>query len=142
MPSYYYVLRVTRNYCFRYDYGVLAESDAVRVLSRVLFGQAHRLSVMVGIARGGREFALSDLAADLGFENLSSIQDPIRDLEAADLITRVPKVANRVRFRRNKSLAWKWAEELASRLSEQPGYGSRARRAPPPPPPVAGPDHK
>jgi len=96
----------------------LAESIELRELSRVLFGQAHRLSVMVGIARGGREFALSELAAELGFENLSSIQDPIRDLEAAELITRMPKVANKVRFRRNKSHAWRWAEELASRYPE------------------------
>ncbi len=96
----------------------LAESIELRELSRVLFGQAHRLSVMVGIARGGREFALSELAAELGFENLSSIQDPIRDLEAAELIARMPKVANKVRFRRNKSHAWRWAEELASRYPE------------------------
>lgn len=96
----------------------VAESKELRVLSRVVFGQAHRLTVMVGIARSGREFALSDLASRLGFENLSSIQDPIRDLEAAELITRLPKVANKVRFRRNKSLAWKWAEELASRHPE------------------------
>lgn len=92
----------------------------MRDLSRVLFGQAHRLAVMVGIARGGGEFALSDLAVNLGFENLSSIQDPIRDLEISELITRVPKVANKVRFRRNKSLAWTWAEELASRHPERP----------------------
>lgn len=93
----------------------LAESKEIRDLSRVLFGQAHRLAVMVGISRGGREFALSDLAMSLGFQNLSSIQDPIRDLEASQLITRMPKVSNKVRFRRNKSFAWKWAEELASR---------------------------
>lgn len=98
----------------------LADSKEIRDLSRVLFGQAHRLAVMVGIARGGREFTLSDLAVNLGFENLSSIQDPIRDLEASELITRVPKVANKVRFQRNKSLAWKWAEELASRHPEGP----------------------
>lgn len=98
---------------------LLAESMKLRDLSRVLFGQAHRLSVMIGIARGGREFALSKLAEDLGFENLSSIQDPIRDLEASELITRIPRVANKVRFRRNKSYAWKWAEELASRHSDE-----------------------
>jgi predicted MarR family transcription regulator len=74
---------------------------------------------MVGIARGSRDFYLADLADSLGFENLSSIQDPIRDLEASDLITRLPKAAQKVRFRRNKSLAWKWAEELAARRPEQ-----------------------
>lgn len=87
----------------------------MRELSRVLFGQAHRLTVMVGIARGSREFTLSELAGELGFQNLSSIQDPIRDLEESQLITRIPKLANKVRYRRNKSLAWKWAEELAAR---------------------------
>jgi hypothetical protein len=93
----------------------LADSDDLRALSRVLFGQTHRLAVMVGIARGPRDFFLADLAADLGFENLSSIQDPIRDLEASDLITRLPKSAQRVRFRRNSSRVWSWAEELAGR---------------------------
>ncbi len=102
----------------------LAESNELRQLSRVLFGQAHRLSVMVGIARGGKEFALSELADELGFEYLSSIQDPIRDLEASELISRIPKVANKVRFRKNKSYAWKWAEELASRYPEQGLAGS------------------
>ena len=97
----------------------VADSDDLRRLSRVLFGQAHRLAVMVGIARGSKEFFLADLVDDLCFENLSSIQDPIRDLEASDLITRIPKAAQRVRFRRNKSLAWKWAEELAARHPEQ-----------------------
>lgn len=93
----------------------LSDSENLRALSRVLFGQAHRLAVMVGIARGSREFFLGDLAAELGFENLSSIQDPVRDLEASGLITRLPKAAQRVRFRRNKSKAWGWVEELASR---------------------------
>lgn len=74
---------------------------------------------MVGIARGAKEFFLADLANDLGFENLSSIQDPIRDLENSGLITRMPKAAQRVRFRRNKSLAWKWVEELAARHDEE-----------------------
>lgn len=96
----------------------IADSDDLRILSRVLFGQVHRLAVMVGIARASREFFLGDLVDDLGFENLSSIQDPIRDLEASDLITRMPKAAQRVRFRRNKSLAWKWVEELAARQPE------------------------
>jgi hypothetical protein len=85
----------------------------------VLFGQTHRLAVMVGIARSSRQFYLADLADDLGFANLSSIQDPIRDLEASDLITRIPKAAQRVRFRRNKSVAWKWAQELAARYPDE-----------------------
>jgi hypothetical protein len=92
----------------------LAESEALRALSRVLFGQAHRLAVMVGIARGPREFSPSELAVELGFRALSSIQDPLRDLEESGLITRMPKVANRVRYRRNKSRGWAWAQELAA----------------------------
>ena len=70
---------------------------------------------MIGIARGSKEFFLADLATELGFENLSSIQDPVRDLEASGLITRLPKSAQRVRFRRNRSKVWSWAEELAGR---------------------------
>lgn len=72
---------------------------------------------MLGIARGTREFALSELAYDLGFHNLSSIQDPIRDLELSNLITRLPKAANEVRFRRNTSLARRWARELGESIS-------------------------
>ncbi|WP_156673283.1 ArsR family transcriptional regulator [Mycobacterium sp. E3251] len=95
----------------------LADDPDVGELSRVLFGQTHRLAVMLGIARGPREFALSELAEELGYKNLSSIQDPVRDLEKSHLITRLPKVANKVRFRRNASLAWRWAKELGESLS-------------------------
>lgn len=91
----------------------LATNPEVQQLSRVLFGQTHRLAVMIGIACGSREFFLSDLAAHLGFKNLSSIQDPIRDLEISELITRLPKSAQRVRFRRNSSKVWSWVKELA-----------------------------
>ena len=71
---------------------------------------------MVGIARGPKEFSPSDLAAELGFRALSSIQDPLRDLEESGLITRRPKAANRVRYQRNKSRGWAWAEELAASI--------------------------
>jgi hypothetical protein len=90
----------------------------LRDLSKILFGQGHRLSVMVGIARGAEQFFLTDLLAALGLNSLSSIQDPIRDLEKSKLISRIPKEDNRVRFQRNASLAWSWAEELASRYGE------------------------
>ncbi|CAM4355947.1 hypothetical protein MB901379_00016 [Mycobacterium basiliense] len=95
----------------------LADNPDVHALSRVLFGQTHRLAVMLGIARGPKDFVLSELAEGLGFQNLSSIQDPIRDLELSQLITRLPKVANKVRFRRNTSLAWRWARELGQSLA-------------------------
>jgi hypothetical protein len=97
----------------------LADGEDLQRLSRVLFGQVHRLAVMVGIARGAEEFFLAELADGTGFENLSSIQGPIRDLEASELITRLPKVAKRVRFRRNESSAWKLALELASRYPDE-----------------------
>jgi hypothetical protein len=112
MYAVYYAIRVMRNTLFCVS---ITETEDLRKLSRVLFGQTHRLAVMIGIARSSRVFFLADLAHDLGFENLSSIQDPIRDLETSELITRMPKAAQKVRFRRNKSLAWKWAEELAAR---------------------------
>jgi len=96
---------------------LLAKDRDVQKLSRVLFGQTHRLAVMLGIARGRKEFILSDLARELGFENLSSIQDPIRDLEESGLIERLPKVSNKVRFRRNSSLAWRWVKEVTETAS-------------------------
>ena len=95
----------------------LAANHDVQKLSRVLFGQTHRLAVMLGIARGPRAFMLSDLARELGFENLSSIQDPIRDLEDAGLIERLPRVSNRVRFQRNSSLVWRWVKQVGEDVS-------------------------
>lgn len=90
----------------------LASDERLQTLSRVVFGQAHRLVVMVGIARSDGVFSPGELAAELGYRAQSSIQDPLRDLEAAGLISRLPKVSGRVYFKRADSKAWAWAEEL------------------------------
>lgn len=85
----------------------------MQALSRTLFGQAHRLSVMVAIARGDGVVNPSDLASGLGLVQ-SSIQLPMRDLEAAGLISRLPTSVGRTYFTRSKSKVWEWAEELVS----------------------------
>lgn len=100
----------------------MAQNERLQSLSKVLFGQTHRLAVMVGIARSDGLFSPGDLAAELGYRAQSSIQDPLRDLETAGLIARLPKVGNKVFFRRLDSRAWLWAEELLACVSdtEQP----------------------
>lgn len=92
---------------------LLAEDLDLQALSRVLFGQAHRLAVMIAIAAGEDIFNPSDLAFELGYRAQSSIQDPLRDLVAADLISRLPKVGGRTYFQRNPSKVWAWIGELA-----------------------------
>jgi hypothetical protein len=101
-----------------------ADDKELQALSRILFGQAHRLAVMFAVARGDGLFNPGDIAAELGFRAQSSIQDPLRDLERAGLIGRAPKVGNRVYYTRNPSKVWTWIEEVvASRaeLAARPG---------------------
>lgn len=92
----------------------LADDPDLQALSRVLFGQAHRLTVMLGVARSNGVFSPGDLAFELGFRAQSSIQDPLRDLALAGLVSRLPKVGNRSYYRRCESRAWDWVEELAT----------------------------
>lgn len=93
-----------------------ARALALQELSKTLFGQQHRLAVMIAIAKGDGIVNPGDLAAALQFRAQSSIQNPLRDLEAAGLITRAPTSAGRTYYRRNDSLAWAWVIELAQRL--------------------------
>jgi DNA-binding transcriptional ArsR family regulator len=99
----------------------MAEDSELQALSRILFGQAHRLAVMFAIARGDGLFNPGDMSAELGFRAQSSIQDPLRDLEKAGLITRSPKVGTRVFYTRNPSKVWPWIEEIVAAQRPAPG---------------------
>lgn len=91
----------------------LANDDRLQSLSKILFGQRHRLAVMLAVARGDGVVNPSDLTEYLGFRAQSSVQAPLRDLTSAGLISRVPASSGKTYYRRNSSLAWAWAEEIA-----------------------------
>lgn len=81
-------------------------------LSKTLFGQVHRLQVMVAIAESDGLVNPGDLAEQLGFRAQSAVQLPLRDLTEAGLLMRLPSHGGRVYFERVESVAWQWALEL------------------------------
>ncbi|MFV8176506.1 MULTISPECIES: ArsR/SmtB family transcription factor [unclassified Mycobacterium] len=88
-----------------------AQSERVQELSRVVFGQKHRLAVMAAIAQSDGLVNPSDLAMQLGFAAQSAVQQPLKDLTAAGLITRQDGMG-RVYYRRNPHTLWDAAIEL------------------------------
>ena len=88
-----------------------AQSERVQELSAVVFGQKHRLAVMSAIAQSDGLVNPSDLAAELGFRAQSAIQQPLKDLTTAGLITRQDGMG-RVYYRRNQHTLWDAAIEL------------------------------
>jgi len=88
--------------------------DSLRALSDVLFGQRYRLEVMVAIASAEDGLVcLSDLAKALDVTP-SNLQKPLRDLTRAGLLSRMPSGDSKRRYyRRNESLAWAFALEIA-----------------------------
>jgi DNA-binding HxlR family transcriptional regulator len=94
-------------------------SERVQELSRIVFGQRHRLAVMAAIAQSDGLVNPSDLVAEIGFHAQSSIQQPLKDLTAAGLITRQDGMG-RVYYRRNPHALWTAAVELLSQaLAEE-----------------------
>lgn len=88
-----------------------AQSKSVQELSRVVFGQKHRLAVMAAIAQSDGVVNPSDLVQELGFHAQSSIQQPLQDLANAGLLTREDGLG-RVYYRRNPHALWAAAVEL------------------------------
>jgi predicted transcriptional regulator len=98
-----------------------AQSTRVQELSSVVFGQKHRLAVMAAIAQSDGLVNPTDLAADLGFRAQSAIQQPLKDLTAAGLISREDGMG-RVYYRRNQHSMWEAAIELLTQaLTEDVG---------------------
>jgi hypothetical protein len=88
--------------------------DHVRALSQVLFGQRYRLELMVAIASSDGVVCLTDLARQLDV-TVSNLQKPLRDLTLAGLLSRLPSGDSKRRYyRRNVSLAWAFAVEVAA----------------------------
>ncbi|WP_238543112.1 ArsR/SmtB family transcription factor, partial [Mycolicibacterium hassiacum] len=80
-------------------------------LSRVVFGQKHRLAIMAAIAQSDGVVNPTDLADELGFKAQSAIQQPLQDLTTAGLINREDGMG-RVYYRRNPHSLWAAAIEL------------------------------
>jgi predicted transcriptional regulator len=90
-------------------------------LSKVVFGQIHRLAVMAWIADSEGVINPSEMAADLGFIAVSAIQNPLRDLVEAGLLVRLPTTAGKTYYQRVDSSAWTFAKELAASV-EAPSH--------------------
>jgi DNA-binding MarR family transcriptional regulator len=105
----------------------LSSDEAVRALSQVLFGQRYRLELMVAIASSPDGLVcLKDLAAELSVTP-SNLQKPLRDLVAADLLSRMPSGDSKRRYyRRNDSLAWAFAVEMSGKIATHTPRSSTA----------------
>lgn len=96
-----------------------AQSTRVQELSSIVFGQKHRLAIMAAIAQSDGLVNPTDLAAELNFRAQSAVQQPLKDLTAAGLITREDGMG-RVFYRRNPHALWAAALELLSQaLSDE-----------------------
>lgn len=99
-------------------------SRASRRLSKIVFGQELRLAVMLFIARHRDGlFCYSDVAEGVEVRSASSVQEPLRALVDAGLIVRqegLPGDRHRW-YQRIESACWVLAEELASKVVDEPG---------------------
>jgi DNA-binding MarR family transcriptional regulator len=84
---------------------------ALQELSKSLFGQVHRLTVMVAIAKSDGQVNPTDLANDLRLPQ-SALQAPLRDLTDAGLLTRQDRGGRRTIYQRAESKAWDWVLDL------------------------------
>ncbi|HWL76496.1 winged helix-turn-helix domain-containing protein [Microbacterium sp.] len=91
------------------------QPEPLRQLSRVVFGQEHRLELMLAIAdNGDGVVTLGQMAAVLGVSP-SSIQKPFHALVEAGMLTSVRTEDPRRKFYlANNSSGWAWARELAA----------------------------
>ncbi|MER7558840.1 type IV toxin-antitoxin system AbiEi family antitoxin domain-containing protein [Nocardioides sp. NPDC126508] len=105
----------------------------METLSKVVFGQIHRLAVMAWIAGSQGVINPSELAADLGLPAVSAIQNPLRDLVEAGLLLRLPTTAGKTYYERVDSAAWTFALELVATLedaTDEQSHRSNPEQAP------------
>lgn len=99
--------------------------DDLRAVSRIAFGQAHRLELMV-VIRASEDglCTLTELAKQLDV-TMSSLQRPLQALIELGLLTPLPDAGTRFRYyARNPSPAWQWASELAAGVNSMPDWGA------------------
>lgn len=95
-----------------------AALTARQTLSKTLFGQVHRLDVLIA-AHELRRFSPTDLSERLGLAQ-SAIQAPLRDLLAAKVIEYVDVERRRNMYRCNEeSLAWPWVDQLKEQAERE-----------------------
>ncbi|HJQ03222.1 MAG TPA: hypothetical protein VJ851_16620 [Jatrophihabitans sp.] len=101
-------------------------SELMEERSKQLFGQAHRLAVMIAIAHSvdGRVNP-TDLTFQLEIAQ-SAFQAPLRDLVAAGLVTRVFE-RGRNFYVREKSKVWDWILELEEQLAAEEAQRKKVR---------------
>jgi DNA-binding transcriptional ArsR family regulator len=87
------------------------ERTELQELSKTLFGQVHRLAVMVAIAKSSGYVNPTDLADQLRLPQ-SALQAPLRDLTDAGLLSRTERGGRRNVYQRADSKAWDWVLEL------------------------------
>ncbi|GAA2887547.1 helix-turn-helix domain-containing protein [Microbacterium esteraromaticum] len=87
----------------------------LRAVSRVAFGQAHRLELMLAVmASEDGLCTLTELARRLNV-TMSSLQRPFQALVDLGLLTELPDTGTRFRYyARNPSSAWQWAADLSA----------------------------
>jgi hypothetical protein len=95
------------------------EDEALREHSRLMFGQQHRLAVMLVIAQTTAPFTLSDVSSSVGAKHPSSLQGAMKTLHTAGLIRDVRSPAKERLYDRVESHAWQFAQELYERLRGQ-----------------------
>lgn len=97
-------------------------------LSKTLFGQVHRLDVMLAIIDSNGLVNPTDLSVRLGLAQ-SALQAPLRDLLKAGLLEYVDVQRRRNIYRRvDESLGWAWAEQLRAQAdSEEQQKASNVR---------------
>jgi DNA-binding transcriptional regulator GbsR (MarR family) len=85
----------------------------LRDLSQAVFGQRYRLELMLVVAASSDGIVcLTDLARELDI-SISNLQNPLRAMITAGLLTPLPRGDSRRKFYiRNPSAAWTWATEL------------------------------
>ncbi|WP_182378312.1 hypothetical protein [Nocardioides sp. WS12] len=97
----------------------LFDRSDVRDLSRRMFGQDHKLSVLLFVARRrDQAFSLGDVSDWIGARNSSSVQKPLKDLYDCGLIAdALTAPTDRTRaYVATVSSMWSAAEELYASL--------------------------
>lgn len=108
-----------------------ADRLALRRLSRTVFGQDHRLELMLAIRDAEDQIVtLSELASTLGLP-ASSLQRPFHALISSGLLTLLPAEPSRFRYyQANRSAAWDWATELEGLATTELSASANPTRRP------------
>lgn len=96
--------------------------EVLRPLSKVAFGQELRLPLILAIGReAGPSVDARDLLGWVNASSMSHIERPLNSLLAMGAISRIASDGNmQSPLRRNETLLWEYAEELARSYASRP----------------------